>query len=54
MIIWITTVGWSHFTVINPIWAYCKENDECLDKVILMYTQFEGNKLNLVKLEEVF
>jgi len=47
MIIWITTVGWSPFAVINPIWAYCKENDECPNKIILIYTPFERIKNNL-------
>ncbi len=47
MIIWITTVGWSPFAVINPIWAYCKENDECPNKIILIYTPFERIKHSL-------
>ena len=47
MITWITTVGWSHFAVINPIWAYCKENDECPNKIILIYTPFEKIRDNL-------
>ena len=47
MITWITTVGWSPFAVINPIWAYCKENDECPNKIILIYTPFERIKHNL-------
>ena len=47
MIIWITTVGWSPFAVINPIWAYCKENDECPNKIILIYTAFERIKHSL-------
>ena len=47
MIIWITTVGWSPFAVINPIWAYCKENDECPNKIILIYTPFKKIKFNL-------
>ena len=28
MITWITTVGWSPFAVINPVWVYCKEFKE--------------------------
>lgn len=47
MIIWITTVGWSPFAVINPIWAYCKENDECPNKIILIYTPIERIKHSL-------
>jgi predicted transcriptional regulator len=47
MIIWITTVGWSPFAVINPIWAYCKENDECPNKIILIFTPFKKIKFNL-------
>ncbi len=47
MIIWITTVGWSPFAVINPIWAYCKENDERPNKIILIYTPFKRIKHNL-------
>ncbi len=47
MITWITTVGWSHLAVINPIWAYCKENDKCPNKIILIYTPFERIKKNL-------
>jgi len=47
MITWITTVGWSPFAVINPIWAYCKENDERPNKIILIYTPFERIKHNL-------
>jgi len=47
MIIWITTVGWSPFAVINPIWAYCKENDEYPDKIILISTPFERIKHSL-------
>lgn len=47
MIIWITTVGWSPFAVINPIWAYCKENDESPVKIILIYTPVERIKHNL-------
>ena len=44
MITWITTVGWSPFAVINPIWAYCKENDECPNKIILIYTPYDKIK----------
>ena len=47
MITWITTVGWSPFAVINPISAYCKENDEYPNKLILIYTPFERIKHNL-------
>ena len=47
MITWITTVGWNPFAVINPIWAYCKENDEYPNKIILIYTPFERIKYNL-------
>jgi hypothetical protein len=47
MITWITTVGWSPFAVINPIWAYCKENNDCPDKIILIYTPLERIKKNL-------
>ena len=39
MIIWITTVGWSPFAVINPIWAYCKENEKTPDKLFLLHTE---------------
>lgn len=39
MIIWITTVGWSPFAVINPIWAYCKENEKTPDKFYLLHTE---------------
>ena len=35
---WISTVGWSPYAVINPLWAYCKANDEYPDKVILLFT----------------
>ncbi len=47
MITWITTVGWSPFAVINPIWAYCKENDEYPNKIILIFTPLERIKKNL-------
>ena len=51
MITWITTVGWSPFAVINPVWAYCKEFKECPSKFILIYTKNERikNNLTLVK-----
>jgi len=39
MITWITTVGWSPFAVINPIWAYCKENEKTPDKLFLLHTE---------------
>ena len=39
MITWITTVGWSPFAVINPIWAYCKENEKTPDKIFLLHTE---------------
>lgn len=47
MITWITTVGWSPFAVINPIWAFCKECEEYPDKIILIYTPSEMIKNNL-------
>ena len=47
MITWITTVGWSPFAVINPIWAYCKENEEYPDKIIIIYSPDERVKYNL-------
>ena len=47
MITWITTVGWSPFAVINPIWAFCKEYEEYPDKIILIYTPSEMIKNNL-------
>ena len=47
MITWITTVGWSPFAVINPIWAYCKENVEYPDKIIIIHTPHEQIKNNL-------
>lgn len=48
MITWITTVGWSPFAVINPVWAYCKEFKECPSKFILVHTKNERIKENLV------
>ncbi len=40
---WITTVGWSSYAVINPIWAYCKENEKenkkNPDKIILLFSK---------------
>lgn len=47
MITWITTIGWSSFAVINPIWAYCKENEEYPDKIIIIHTPHEQIKNNL-------
>jgi len=47
MITWITTIGWSPFAVINPIWAYCKENEEYPDKVVLIYTPLTRIRNNL-------
>ncbi|MHA1755978.1 MAG: hypothetical protein ACTSVV_04350 [Promethearchaeota archaeon] len=47
MIIWITTVGWSPFAVINPLWAYCKNYKEIPDKIILIHTPYEKIKENL-------
>ena len=48
MITWITTVGWSPFAVINPVWAYCKEFKECPSKFILIFTKNERIKNNLI------
>jgi len=47
LIIWITTVGWSPFAVINPFWAYCKSYKEILNKIILIHTPYEKIKENL-------
>ncbi len=47
MITWITTVGWSPFAVINPIWAYCKEYFEIPTKIILLYSQNERIEKNM-------
>ena len=47
IITWITTIGWSSFAVINPIWAYCKENEEYPDKIIIIHTPHEQIKNNL-------
>ncbi len=47
MITWITTIGWSPFAVINPVWAYCKEYDDCPSKFILIHTGYEKIKKNL-------
>ena len=47
MITWITTIGWSPFAVINPIWAYCKEYEEYPDRIIIFYTPYKRIKYNL-------
>lgn len=47
MTTWISTVGWSPFAVINPIWAYCKEYEDSLNKIILLYTPYERIIKNL-------
>ncbi len=47
MITWITTVGWSPFAVINPVWAYCKEFKECPSRFILIRTKNERIRKNL-------
>ncbi|MEJ2294145.1 MAG: hypothetical protein P8Y23_05195 [Candidatus Lokiarchaeota archaeon] len=47
MTTWISTVGWSPFAVINPLWAYCKEYEDIPDKVILIYTADKIIKSNL-------
>jgi len=47
MTTWITTVGWSPFAVINPIWAYCKEYIDLPEKVILIHTQNRQIEINL-------
>ncbi len=46
---WLSTVGWSPFAVINPIWAYCKESINYPEKVILFYTNREQIKKNFLK-----
>ncbi|MBN1800385.1 MAG: hypothetical protein JW891_02710 [Candidatus Lokiarchaeota archaeon] len=38
MITWITTVGWSPFAVINPIWAYCKDKGRFPSRIKLLHT----------------
>ena len=42
--IWITTVGWSKFAVINTIWAACfnKEEQFIPEKVILLHNGHEN------------
>ncbi|TFF88001.1 MAG: hypothetical protein EU549_03800 [Promethearchaeota archaeon] len=47
MKVWITTIGWSPFAVINPLWAYCKENEEIPEKIDLIYTPEGRIKKNL-------
>ncbi|KKL10244.1 hypothetical protein LCGC14_2557780 [marine sediment metagenome] len=47
MITWITTVGWSPFAVINPVWAYCKEFKEWPSRFILINTKNERIRKNL-------
>lgn len=47
MTTWISTVGWSPFAVINPIWAYCKEYEDSINKIILLYTPYEKIIKNL-------
>ncbi|MEJ2252329.1 MAG: hypothetical protein P8Y70_21345 [Candidatus Lokiarchaeota archaeon] len=51
MITWISTIGWSPFAAINPIWAYCKEYNECPSKFVFLYTDYEkvSQNLELVK-----
>ncbi|MHA1285037.1 MAG: hypothetical protein ACTSQP_21255 [Promethearchaeota archaeon] len=44
MIVWITTVGWSAFAVINPLWAYCKKYKDFPNKIILIHTP--NNKID--------
>ncbi len=41
MKVWISTVGWSSFAVINPLWAACFLEEEKFipDKVILLNNQ---------------
>ncbi len=50
---WITTVGWSPYAVINPIWAYCKDKKEVPDKVIMLHTDSDRIKKNSKLCEKV-
>ncbi|MHA1284117.1 MAG: hypothetical protein ACTSVV_06280 [Promethearchaeota archaeon] len=48
MRIWITTVGWSHFAVINTLWAACfMEKEKFIpDKIILLNN---GNQNEVIR-----
>ncbi len=49
MISWISTVGWSPFAVINPLWAYSKEFEDLPERVHLIYTTERRIEKNLEK-----
>jgi len=45
MRVWITTVGWSTFAVINPVWAACFNGDFIPEKVILLNNAYKNKKI---------
>ncbi|MFX1258924.1 MAG: hypothetical protein ACFFAN_13785 [Promethearchaeota archaeon] len=47
ILVWISTVGWSTYAVINPLWAYCKYKREFPQKVILIHTDHKKIKENV-------
>ncbi len=45
MRVWITNVGLHQFAVINPLWAACFYNKFIPEKVILLNSGFQDNKI---------
>lgn len=45
MKVWISTVGWSNFAVINPVWAACFGGDFIPEKVILLNNSKENKTI---------
>jgi len=45
MQVWITTVGWQPFAVINPLWAACFYQEFLPEKAILLNNGYKDTKI---------
>ncbi|MHA1360302.1 MAG: hypothetical protein ACTSRC_19445 [Candidatus Helarchaeota archaeon] len=45
MQVWVTTVGWQPFAVINPIWAACFKDEFIPEKVVLLNNGYKNEKI---------